>query len=48
VLTDAGRNLRQAVEAQTDANFFGPWTDLPPNEIDDLAARARAIIIGLV
>ena len=46
-LTEAGRNMRQAVEDQTDANFYGPWRALSPAEIDDLDARARAVIVGL-
>jgi hypothetical protein len=46
-LTDAGRNLRQAVEDQTDANFYGPWRALSTVEIDELDLRARAIVDAL-
>jgi hypothetical protein len=46
-LTAAGRSLRQGVENQADAYFFGPWHVLTQPELDDLYARARAVIQGL-
>ena len=46
-LTEAGRNLRQAVEDQTDANFYGPWRALSATELDELDARARVIVEAL-
>ena len=44
VLTEAGRNLRQAVEDQTNANFYGPWRALSAAEIDELEAVARRMV----
>ena len=46
-LTTAGRNLRQAVEEQTDANFYGPWRTLSPAELDEVHSRARAAVEAL-
>ncbi len=46
-LTEAGKRLRQGIEDQTDAFFYGPWSALTQAEVDDLQARARAVIQGL-
>ncbi len=46
-LTDAGRRLRQGIEDETNALFYGPWSVLSPAEIDELHARARAVVQGL-
>ena len=43
-LTEAGRAMREAVEEQTDANFYGPWQALGPAELDELNARARVVL----
>jgi hypothetical protein len=37
-LTDAGRIERDAIEAETDAAFFGVWDILTAQELDDMAA----------
>jgi hypothetical protein len=46
-LTAAGRAMRLAVEDQTNANFYGPWLVLSTAELDELTARARAVLNGL-
>ena len=46
-ITELGRHLRQATEDQTNACFFGPWQALTPDEIDELAVRAKAVVQAL-
>ena len=46
-ITELGRHLRPATEDQTNAYFFGPWQALTPDEIDELAARAKAVVQAL-
>lgn len=46
-ITLAGKQVRAAVEAQTERLFFAPWTSLNESELEELASLASQLRDGL-
>lgn len=45
--TEAGKQVRAEVEAETDQHFFAPWSSLNESELDELSSLASLLREGL-
>jgi len=45
--TEAGKQVRAEVEAETERLFFAPWSCLNESELEELASLASQLLDGL-